>query len=131
MSQIVFCPLVIKSSSVCPFIPPSFNRSCSVSALRLKVFLFPLTLPSCIVFIWMLFQAKPGTGLDFRIPKRKPRELGSSKKGEQWEMEGYSETKQTQILRVYLRFPCLIFIALPQATVIILARFRGCSLNFS
>lgn len=50
----------------------------STQTERLSV---PLNSPSSIVFAWMLFQAKPGTVLDFRSPKCEPRELESSGKG--------------------------------------------------
>lgn len=55
----------------------SFEQCVSSRTERLTV---PLNSPASIVFIWMLFQAKPGTGLDFRSPKSEPREPDSSGK---------------------------------------------------
>lgn len=71
---------------------------------------------SSIVFILMLFQAKPGTGLDFRSPKCEPRELDSSGKAEQWETEHHTQAKQTQKSEVYLKSSCLILTAVLQAS---------------
>lgn len=85
----------------------------STQTERLSV---PFNSPSSIVFIWRLFQAKPGTGLDFRSPKCEPGELDSSGKGEQRETERHSEAKQTQISGVYLKSPCLILTVVLQAS---------------
>lgn len=52
-----------------------FERCVSTQTERLSV---PHGSASSIVLIWMLFQAKPGTGLDFRSPKFKSGEPDSS-----------------------------------------------------
>lgn len=92
---------------------PCVKQCVSIQTERLSV---PHNSLPSIVFIWMLFQAKPGTGLDFRIPKCESSELDSSGKGEQREMERHSEAKQTQISGVYLRSPCLILTTVLQAS---------------
>lgn len=54
-------------------------------------------------FFWMLFQAQPGTGLDFRSPKCERRGLDSDGKSEKQELKRHSKAKQTQISGVYLK----------------------------
>lgn len=122
--QIMFRHLVVKSFLYSPLPHLSIHFSVVLSSHCVKQCVstqterlsVPLNSPSSIVFIWMLFQAKPGTGLDFRSPKCEPRELDSSGKGEQREMERHSEAKQTQISWVYFKSPCLILTAVLQAS---------------
>lgn len=122
--QIMFRYLVVKSFLYSPLPHLSIHFSVVLSSHCVKQCVstqterlsVPLNSPSSIVFIWMLFQAKPGTGLDFRSPKCEPRELDSSGKGEQREMERHSEAKQTQISWVYFKSPCLILTAVLQAS---------------
>lgn len=103
----VECPLVMTlyadgTEIISCAVIDSVEQCVSTQTERLSV---PLKSHFCIVFIWMLFQAKPGTGLDFRRPKCEPRELGSFRK--RGEIEHHSEAKQTQKSEVYLKSPVL------------------------